>query len=175
MIGPAPHMYMSSISSSYWATGNARAMGLAINTVSADWPLANRAIYVPFTCPWRYPIRYLFWANGSTTGNNMNVGIYSDRGGLLIQTGSTARTTSLVQYVAVDFVLPPGAYYFAQICSGTTGMIHSLLTSYPTAVARMQGLLQEDVGSMTLPNAMTPAQFTSSVVPVNGFTMSAVW
>jgi hypothetical protein len=168
-----PHLYVSS-HSDLFGIRHIRTLGLNMNDGLGAWPAANRALYHPFENPWRYPIKYLWWMNGTGTGNNMNVGIYTESGSLLIQTGSTARNSSArQQFVAVDYLLMPGRYYYGQVCDSTaTNMIYQIGSTLTTITARLCGILQEDIGGMTLPNTMNPAEFTTAVVPINGFTMS---
>lgn len=168
-----PDLYVSS-HSDYFGIGCVRTLGLNMNDTTGAWPAANRAIYHPFCMPYRYPIKYLWWMNATTTGGNMNVGIYTESGSLLVQTGSVARNASArQQFVAVDYVLMPGRYYIAQLCDTTASTtIYQIGSTLTTIVARLCGVLQQDVGSMTLPNTMSPAEFATAAVPVNGFTCS---
>jgi hypothetical protein len=169
-----PPIQVSSCMDFFGAAG-ARAVGVSPSgAAAAAWPSANLAIYHPFFNSWWYPIRRLFWGNGGTSGSNMDIGIYSRRGTLIISTGTTARVgTTNLQYVSVDYLLPPGGYYLGQVCSGTTGMMQSIGGTWTAAAARACGLLQEALGSTVLPNAMTPAAFTGTAVPLAGFTLDS--
>ena len=169
-----PIFFFSSLSD-FFGCGSSRGYNISLNTVSATWPLANRAIYHPFYLPWRYPIKRLFWLNGSSASGNADVGIYSVGGTRIVSTGSTAQSgASTAQYVSADLVLPPGTYYLGNVFSGTTNVATSI-GSITAIAGRMQGVLQEGLGSTTLPATMSPSTFTGSVVPVAGFTLSPSW
>jgi hypothetical protein len=176
---PIPPVYIPSCSHYFGAAG-ARACGISPSGASGSvaWPTANLAIYHPFYLPCEYPLRRLWWANGSTSGGDMDIGVYSSRGTLIIKSGTTARDSgalSTLQYVSVDYILPPGGYYLGQVCSATTGMIQSIAGSWTAAAGRACGLLQESLGSASLPAVMTPATFAQTLVPLAGLTLSPTW
>lgn len=135
---------------------------------------ANLAVYVPFFLPWPYPVRRLFWINGSTASSNCDIGIYSEGGARIFSQGSTAQSgASVVQYVtpATPFLLPPGRYYMAWNCSGTTNRAYGLTTS--AASGKLIGLLSQAVGAVTLPSPATFATYSGPGLPVFGITKLA--
>ena len=171
---PVP-LYFSSFSD-FFGCGSTRAFNISLNSASAAWPSSNLAIYHPFFIPWKYPIKRMFWVNGGTAGGNVDVGIYSWQGTRLLSIGSTAQgTASVTAYATVDYVLPPGSYYYGTVFSATTGACYTLGTSLTAIVLQMQGCLQEALGSTTLPATMTPAAITGTVVPLVGFTSHATY
>ncbi len=127
---------------------------------------ANRATYMPMIIPWEYPVKRVFWVNGSTiTTTNVDFGIYTSSGVRLYSTGSTAMVgASLTQYVtpSVPFVLPAGMYYFAWTCSGTTSR------GFGNAVSAVQngnlmGLLSQST-ALPLPATATFVTVSSGMI-----------
>jgi hypothetical protein len=87
----------------------------ALGIGSITWT-ANLAAFVPHTVPYQYPIRRVFWGNGSTlTSSNAEFAIYNANGVQIYTTGSVALSgASAPQYVTpTAFELYPGRYYFA--------------------------------------------------------------
>lgn len=151
-------------------------MGAAAALASITWPVANTAFYVPVWLPWTYPVRRVFWINGtSVTSTNMDFGIYSADGERIYSTGSTAASgTSATQYVDVtDFTLGPGRYYFALAdSSGTANRGGQGSTAFTVARVRMSGVLQE-ASALPLPASMTPSAVANSCTPACGITRTA--
>lgn len=148
-----------------------------VPTAALTWPAANQAFYYPLSLPWPYPVRRVFWANGSSvTTTNFDLGIYTADGTKIYSTGSTAASgVSVLQYVtpSPDFVLSPGRYYLAMACSTNTasrgGTGHGGLSP---AVAALAGMLIQAT-ALPLPATMTPATAGTTVIPVCGITRTA--
>jgi hypothetical protein len=138
-----------------------RSMAALSGPAATTWT-ANLAVYVPFTLPWPYPVRRVWWLNGSVnTTTNVDFGIYSAAGTRIYSTGSTAMgTVSVTQYVtpATEFILAPGSYYMAWTCSNTTTRGNGPAI---TAIAgRMLGLV-EQATALPLPATATFASFAT--------------
>lgn len=143
-------------------------------SASGTWPVASTAFYIPVWLPWPYPVKRVFWYNGtSVTSVNVDFGIYSADGTLIYSTGSTARSgSSSAQYVSpTPFVLPAGRYYFAHSCDSTTANRGGVTSTSPANVARcaLGGLLQE-ASALPLPATMTPATIANIYIPLVGVT-----
>lgn len=143
---------------------------------SITWPVANTAFYLPFTLPFAYPVRRVFWVNGSSvTSTNMDFGIYTADGTRLYSTGSTAQAgISAVQYVTpTEFLLSPGRYYFALACSSTTAN-RGGTGNIPASATRQRliGNLQE-ASALPLPVTMTGVAVANSCLPLCGITRTA--
>lgn len=145
-------------------------------TAAITWPAANQAFYYPFFLPWPYPIRRVFWANGSSvTSTNFDFGIYTADGTRIYNTTSTAASgASVLQYVTpTEFLLAPGRYYMAISCSSTTASRGGTgIGGISNALAAMAGILIE-ASALPLPATMTPATTTTTVIPICGFTYNA--
>lgn len=143
------------------------------SVVFTSWPSANLAIYMPILMPCRFTVARFMVANGNVVAGNINMGLYSGSGKLLCSTGATAQSgTSAVQYVGItNQSFPMGDYFLALLASSTSARFNGqgLNTQY---MGRLGGVLQESVGSSTLPVTMTPAVYAQSVVPAFGFSQS---
>jgi hypothetical protein len=139
--------------------------GISSTPATFTW-VANLAVFIPITLPWRYVVRRVFWANGSSLGN-VNMGVYSLGGTKIFDIGSTAQSgASSMQWVSLAnaIVLPANNYYLAWACDTTTSRAYgtSLTTASLTNYARSAGLLQQAVGSLTLPAAATFAAYSGT-------------
>lgn len=134
---------------------------------SAAWPAANDAIFVPFVIQYPVLIKRLFSLNGGTASGNIDVGIYTQDGILIISAGSTAQSgTNTAQFFNVtDFILTPGRYYFACAKDDTTGTVFranlSVIRNQCIGVAKM-------ASAFPLPATATLATPTSGNLPVMG-------
>jgi hypothetical protein len=83
--------------------------------VTAAWPAAALAIFVPFWIGRAVTIRQLGWINGTPVASSVDCGIYKPDGTRIISTGNTvASGANAIQRVDVtDTVLPAGNYYIA--------------------------------------------------------------
>lgn len=147
-----------------------RAVGGANTTTTSAYPSANLGYYIPIALPAPFKVSTMFWLNGTSVAGNVDVGIYSSNGTLLVSQGPVAQAgTSTVQFfiLGTPIRLDPGAYYLALSCSSTSG---NFRTSSLTAEAgRIMGLAQQaSVG--TLPATATFAQFAQTTMPIIGIT-----
>lgn len=151
-----------------------RYLGAAMNALT--WPTANKALYIPFTIPFPYSVRRVWWHNGSSvTSTNFDFGIYTVSGTRLYSTGSTAASgTNTLQFVSpTEFLLSPGRYFMAIACSSVTASRGGTgLTGLTAARNRMSGLLEE-AAALPLPATMTPVACTFTIMPCCGFTQTA--
>lgn len=168
-----PPLHISTFST---FAGTFEAVGAGSNTVASyNWPAEKRAVYVPVTIPWPYPVSRVFWANGSAAGGNMDFGIYTQDGARLYSTGATAASgNSLLQYVdPTDFLLTPGTYYFALLNDSATTTNRTVgFSAIAASEGRLGGLLQQS-GIATLPSAATFAAWESTGIPLMGITRTA--
>lgn len=147
-------------------------IGAGISSVSL-WPAANRAHYTPLSIPERFTISRFFVLNGTVNSGNINMGLYTAAGTLLVSTGSTLQSgITAIQFINIANVsFPPGDYYLALLASSTAARFHATGVNNQYEL-RMMGMLQEDVGSINLPATMTPVSYTSTAVYHYGFTQS---
>ncbi len=144
---------------------------------SITWPGADIAFYVPIAIPWPYPVKRVYWINGSSvTSVNMDFGIYTADGTRIYSTGATAASgVSATQYTtpSPDFILPAGRYYFALMSSSATANRGGQGTVGTTAVRqRLVGMLEQATAN-PLPATMTGASVTHPCVPACGVTRTA--
>lgn len=139
---------------------------------SLTW-VTNLAVYVPFWIAAPYPVQRLWWINGSSVTANVDVGVYSAGGSLLVNAGTTAQSgASAPQYVSKAIILPAGRYYFAIACSSTTNKLFGS-TALTANTLRFGGVLQQALSALPLPATMTPAVISNALFPVCGITQSA--
>lgn len=161
------HVHVYTRWSGAWAARAVLALGAG---AGAGWPAANLAIYVPLQLPFWYPVKRVFWVNGSTITGNYDLGIYSKGGNRMASTGSTAMTpASDLQYANLDILLSPGAYYIALLNDGTTNRAFGG-TAITANAGRIGGLKEQAVGAATLPATATFANYTRTLIPFFGLT-----
>lgn len=136
----------------------------------------KKAVYVPMYLPFAYPVRRVFWVNGSAAGGKTDFGIYNADGVRLYSVGSgtEAAGNSEPQFVTpTEFLLAPGRYYFA-LCneSATTANRWFGFSSTTTSSGRMAGLLQQ-ASAFALPATATFAAWESTSLPIMGITKTA--
>jgi hypothetical protein len=165
-------LHLSSLSQ--WGIGHeVRVVGGGVSPGAIVWT-ANQAVYMPIAIPWSYPVRRVWWVNGSTvTSTNVDFGIYSLGGKKIFSTGSTTQVgASLPQYVtpATPFVLAAGSYYFAWVCDNTTARGWGLA---PASAGSLCGC-QSQATALPLPASASFVRYVSaSGVELCGVTRTA--
>ena len=95
---PPPFLSTYSRYSGLWDAKNASAS--AVNAATATWTTTNMARYYPVSLPFAYPVRRVFWINGTAATNNRTFAIYNADYQQLYTTGATgASGASLPQFV----------------------------------------------------------------------------
>jgi len=155
-----------------WACG-ANTLGLPTNALGgAAWPTNNLGIFVPFNLPCPFVVRAAFCHNSTTASGNLDIGVFSQDGALLVSKGSTAMSgTSTLQILTLtETLLQPGAYYMA-MSSSTTVAIFNRWAYSATSGQRHLGILQ---ASSQLPLATNPTLATPSNDYVPHFGIASV-
>jgi hypothetical protein len=103
------------------------------------------------------------------------MGIYGEDGSRIYSTGSVAQSgTAAIQYVTLtpEIVLPPGRYYYAWACDGTTSRAYfSPLTAVQ---GETFGLVQQTLGAIgTMPDLATFVAYAGQGGPFCGITRTA--
>lgn len=170
---PPPFLHTWSRHSAVWEIRNATSGGAA--AASLTFATGNQARAVPIHNPWWYPVRRVFWVNGSAVTGTRDFGIYTRDSSprKIYSTGSTAiGSASVPQYVTpTAFWLPPGDYYFIFNCSATTNAIFGL--AFTAALQRYGGVVQQAVGAVTIPDPFVPAASTVAGLGIWGVTSTA--
>lgn len=101
-----------------------RAFNISLGTSTA-YPLANVALFVPFSIDDTVTFQSVFWQTGSVTGGNCDVGVYDEAGTRLFSSGTTARGTasSIITTGITPYTLSRGRYYLAFSHDGTNNML----------------------------------------------------
>ena len=89
---------------------------------ATTWPAADRAIFIPVMCSGYFTVKKFAIENGAVSGN-LDAGIYTSEGKLVVSTGSTAMSgaNSWQTIDVTDTQIPPGLYYLAMAINNTTG------------------------------------------------------
>lgn len=151
--------------------GNARAGG-AFVPASAGWGTASQAVYIPFSLPFPYLIRRMFWVNGSSAGSTHELAVYTFGGRQLVTTsGQTGTGNSAPQYITLGtpYLLSPGTYYLGYSLNATTSNRIFLDSDLSALIKRFTGIL-EQASASPLPALATFATPTTTSYPLVGFT-----
>lgn len=149
------------------------AHGISGGSSNGTW-VANQAVYIPFSLPWHYIVRRLYWLNGSTVGGTCTVGLYTEDGANIYRSAAiTTAGSSALQYVApaAPLLLVPGLVYFGIAFSGTANVFAGI-TAMTAQAGRSLGLFQESA-IPAVDSPATFAQWNSTFVPVCGITQTA--
>ena len=167
-VGPAPP-FLGTFSSPSGLFEATRSYGLQTFGASITW-VANLAIYTPVEIPYWYPVRRVYWVNGSVVGSSTCFAIYSANGTRIYTTGSVVTAgASAPQYVTpTEFWLPPGRYYFGVSNSGTTNTMWG--STAINFIGLRLGGLQQEAAALPLPALWTPAACANSLLPMCGVT-----
>lgn len=141
---------------------------------NATWPLANKAIYVPFRIAAPYTFN-TFLAVVGISSNNLDMGVYSADGTKIISTGSTPAGANIKTVSVASTTLSPGLYYLAMACDNTTIAFQSY-TLTATAKAALWAAMgvSEQASAFPLPATATFASNTLASVPLFGITNRSV-
>lgn len=157
--------------STFSSYGPSYKAGSSSSPAAVTW-VANQAVYLPVFLPWEYPVKRVWWCNGSTnTTTNVDFGIYTPSGARIYSTGSTAMgTVSVPQYVtpSTPFVLPAGQYYFAWVCDNTTSRGFGAAVAV-AATGAIYGLLSQ-ASALPLPATATFATYVTPGFQICGIT-----
>jgi hypothetical protein len=135
-------------------------------SAATAWGTANRALYIPIDIPRRVVIRKLAYSSSTTGAGNIDIGLYDASGTLLVSSGSTAKSTSSddVAVDVTDTTVGPGLHYIALNNSTTADTFLAMAYSAPMAAGF--GVLQEALGSVTLPATATWSLTSATFIPI---------
>jgi hypothetical protein len=140
---------------------------------SAAYPLANLALYVPFSVSETVTVFEGWVVAGATAGGNYDIGVYSAAGSLLTSSGSTARTNSTVNNTTTmtNLDLVPGVRYYMAFAANSTN--NYLATTHAAGLHEAMGIL-ESTSSFALPSSPTLARTTRAYIPHFGLNLYTV-
>lgn len=147
--------------------------GTQTQPASLAYPLANLAIYVPFSVS-DTVTAYEGWViAGGTAGGNFDIGIYDAAGARLSSAGATARTLSTVNNTTTmtDTVLVPRVRYYMAFSADSTNTYFSV--SAAANIYEACGVL-ESTSSYVLPSNPTLSRTTRAYVPHFGLNLYTV-
>lgn len=147
-----------------------RVMGGLVAPASTAWPTAKKVLYLPFELRAPFPVSKLWWLNGAAVSGNLDMGIYSGDGTLLLNVGSTAQSgTSTLQSAApnVTPLLLPDSYYFALVFDNITSTVLRQADTL-NAYANLKGMAMQTLANLPLPATVTFASINTSFIPICG-------
>jgi len=144
-----------------------------IAPASAAYPLANLALYVPFSVSDVITAIEGWVVTGSVAGGNFDIGIYSAAGSRLTSAGSTARTASAVNNTTTmtNLTLTPGVRYYMAFSADATS--NYLASTQVAGIYEAHGIL-ESTTSFVLPASPTISRTTRAYLPFFGLNMYTV-
>lgn len=150
------------------AMGSIYIDGLGGSMLSTAWLSNNRAVYIPFRLAARVKITDGFVQNGSTANTNIDLGIYDEKGTLIVSSGTVGQSgTSQKQTIALtDTIIGPGLFYMALAFSATTGTVFA--RTFTLRTMRAIGYAEQD-SAFNLPTSATfAAPSADAILPVFG-------
>lgn len=156
---------ISTVSPESLGAGLAVLAGSPSGTV--NWIGANMAGLVPFVLWQPMLAKRMIITNGSAVSGNVDAGIYTLDGALIVASGAVAHAgASSIQFLGItDTYLAPGRYYMAVSCSSATTRIRRANIT----VIRQQalGVLQAS-SAHPLPATVTFTSPTTLQIPMIG-------
>lgn len=150
-------------------------VGIIFSTTlaSAVYPTANLALYFPFAISQSCIAVDMFCYNGAAVAGNVDMGIYTAGGTLLVSTGATAQaSTNVLQKIAITdttLVGPNDFYMGISLSDATTATLFRVATAAQTQGS--QGGLQE-ASAHPLPATATFAACATAYTPFFGLTIN---
>ena len=156
-------------SDSWHCLGTGIAASAAVTPVSATWPAANRALYIPILVTEDITVTKLWCHNGSAVSGNVNMCLYNSAFAQVAGTeiGSTAQagTSVLQEFNIADTAIVAGLYYIGIVLSNTTGEMVRYTTPPTNVALQSWGMAQELLASVDLPATATPADVATPYLP----------
>jgi hypothetical protein len=151
----------------------------ATGPVTAAWPAANLAIYVPILVFTNITVQKLFWLNGTVVASTtVDMALYSEDGQTkLAGTGATTQVTNDVpQAVSITpITLVAGRYWLGLVCGNNTSGFRRYTNG--TGISAMQkaiGCQQQALGSTAMPASVTFAAAANAYIPQMGLWCSTL-
>jgi len=162
--GPGNRSESLYLISSYVGVGQEIALNEISATSSSTWPVANLALFFPIRVTDRCLVTGFATVNTVSSGN-IDVGLYTYDGSLVVSIGSTAMagTNAWQAYDTTDTLIPAGFYYLAMAVSNTTASFSRMA---PTAGLVAAWGVREQSTAFPLPSSMAASATTRAYVPV---------
>jgi hypothetical protein len=140
---------------------------------SNAYPLANLALYIPFSVSEAVTAFEGWVVTGTVAGGNFDIGVYSAAGSRLTSSGSTARTASAVNNTTAmtNLVLQPGTRYYMAFSADATS--NYFAATEAAGLRECQGVL-ESTTSFVLPSSPTLSRTTRAYIPLFGLNLYSV-
>jgi hypothetical protein len=140
---------------------------------STPWPVANRALLIPFSIDTEGLISTVAIANGAAVSGNIDVGIYNAEFQRLVSVGGIRqRGINTTQALALpQLLLTAGAYWLAFVLDNLVGTI-MCMTGLASPQAQQIGIVEASA-AYPLPARLTPSTPSMGILPLLTLTSSA--
>ena len=127
------------------------------NYINRPWPVANLAMYFPFTVQEDKTFKRILVRIASISSGNLDVGVYDAAGSRKVSIGTTAVAAANTSQILdiTDTQLIAGDYYLAMACDNTTVDFPSY--SLPSQPNMLYGI-KEETSAFVLPATATFAE-----------------
>jgi hypothetical protein len=136
-----------------------------------NYPVANLALYIPFTLTRPLLVKKLWVRNGSAVAGQLDMGIYQGTTRLVSIGGTNQAGIDLLQeFDITDTVIPAETRLYLAINSNTSGATQKVyaVTTATGALLGLAGCFQQAVGAVTLPSTATFATYAQIRLPLMG-------
>lgn len=131
---------------------------------SRPFPVANTAIFVPFTVDEPVTAYKMSMATGNTASGNLDLGIYDLYGTRLVSSGSFAQAGVSINLADItDTLLNPGYYFMAGVADNLTATY--LASATPIVPLSALGVM-EMASAFPLPGTATFTRVTGAYLPL---------
>lgn len=135
-----------------------------VGAANAAWPAANLGIYVPVLLQVPATVYKFSFIVGAQAGN-YDIGMYDATGVRRVSLGSTLVPAAGIAVADVaDTALNPGLYFIAMVVSTVTTATFQR-TAPGSQHARLLGVMDQAIGSSTLPDPWTAVGTTNTYLP----------
>lgn len=145
------------------------ATGFLGGMAGSAYPIANKALFIPFRVMAPTRITKLFVVNSAIVFGNIDLGIYNSDGTRVVSTGSTAHAgvdTMQIITLGIPIRLTPDFYYMAISMNNTTASLYRVAPL--VAFLKVIGMAEQTT-AFPLPATATFATISSLYLPVIGF------
>jgi hypothetical protein len=138
--------------------------------VSATYPTASLAMYIPFRITDPLLVTTMFCFNGTVVSGNVDVGIYDIAGTRLVSKGTTAQAgvSAIQTFDITDTLIGAGLFYMAIAVDNITATLYRYAPGGNAQLALVACGLAQQASAFVLPATATFASYANAYVPFFG-------
>lgn len=139
-----------------------------VAAAAAAWFTTDKPMAMSFFLDRTRTVYQLGWANGTTTTDNIDIGIYDTAWNRKVSTGSIGRSgTSAWQFSDVtDTVLPRGKYWLAVVMHGTTASHMQFCGPTVLSALELADVQDSATSAFPLPDPLTNMALVATAVRI---------